>query len=58
MTGVKDTVFEPIPENREIYDRLYRLYRRLHDAFGVEDTRDDLHDIMKQLLNIRDEVRG
>jgi L-ribulokinase len=58
MTGVQDTTFEPIPENRRTYDRLYALYRRLHDAFGVEGTQDDLYDVMKQLLNVRDEVRN
>jgi L-ribulokinase len=58
MTGTKDTVFEPIPEHRAVYDRLYRLYRRVHDAFGVEDTEDDLYDVMKALIDLRDEVRG
>lgn len=58
MTGMKDTVFEPIPEHREIYDRLYHLYRRVHDAFGVEGDSDDLYDVMKTLLDIREEVRG
>lgn len=58
MTGIQDVVFEPVPENREVYDRLYALYRRLHDAFGVPQTQDDLYDIMKTLLNIRDEVRS
>lgn len=58
MTGVEDRVFEPIPENQEIYDQLYRLYRRVHDAYGVEDTEDDLYDVMKRLMNIREEVRG
>jgi L-ribulokinase len=57
MTGVDDTVFEPIPANRRIYDRLYALYRRLHDAFGVEGVRDDLHYVMKQLMDLRDEAR-
>ena len=58
MTGVQDTVFEPIPENRRVYDRLYGLYRRLHDAFGVEGEGDDLFDVMKTLLDIRDEARS
>ena len=57
MTGTKDTVFEPIPEHRAIYDRLYRLYRRMHDAFGVEDSTDDLYDVMKTLLDIREDAR-
>ena len=58
MTGIRDTVFEPIPEHQQIYDRLYRLYRRLHDAFGVKEDRDDLYDVMKTLLDIRDEVKA
>jgi len=58
MTGTKDTVFEPIPEHQDIYDRLYRLYRRVHDAFGVEGTEDDLYDVMKRLFDIREKVRG
>ncbi len=57
MTGVQDDVFEPIPENRAVYDRLYTLYLRLHDAFGVRGARGDLYDVMKTLLDIRDEVR-
>lgn len=58
MTGVQDVVFEPIRENREVYDRIYPLYRRLHDAFGVDGKRDDLYDVMKQLLDFRDEARS
>jgi L-ribulokinase len=58
MTGVQERVFEPIPENRATYDRLFALYRRLHDAFGVAGATDDLSDVMKTLLQIRDESRG
>ncbi|AHG92419.1 Carbohydrate kinase, FGGY (plasmid) [Gemmatirosa kalamazoonensis] len=57
MTGVRDTVFEPVPERRAVYDRLYALYRRLHDAFGVPGANGDLYDVMKDLLDIRDEMR-
>jgi L-ribulokinase len=58
MTGVQERIFEPIPENRAVYDRLFALYRRLHDAFGVPGTTDDTSDVMKTLLRIRDESRG
>jgi L-ribulokinase len=58
MTGVQERIFEPIPENRATYDRLFALYRRLHDAFGVPGTTDDTSDVMKTLLQIRDESRG
>jgi L-ribulokinase len=57
MTGVRAEVFEPIPAHRRVYDRLYSLYHRLHDAFGVEGRSDDLYDVMKTLLEIRDEQR-
>ncbi len=57
MTGVQETVFEPIPAHQRVYDRLFALYRRLHDAFGVEGVSDDLYDVMKTLLTIRDEAR-
>lgn len=58
MTGVLDKKFTPIPENVETYDRLYQLYRLLHDAFGTEAAHENLHPVMKELLAIRDEVRG
>lgn len=56
MTGVQDEVFEPDPARRAAYDRLFTLYRRLHDSFGVEGHTDSLFDVMKSLLDIRDEV--
>lgn len=57
MTGVLDTVFDPVPAAAATYDRLFGLYRRLHDAFGVSGSGDDLSDVMKTLLDLRDEVR-
>ena len=57
MTGTLDRVFTPIPENARVYERLYRLYRRVHDAFGVKGSSDDLSDVMKELIAIRAEAR-
>jgi L-ribulokinase len=57
MTGVRSEVFQPVPERRATYDRLYALYRRLHDAFGVEGTQGDMYGVMKELLDIRDAAR-
>ena len=31
-------------------------YKRLHDIFGTKGYAENLHDVMKELLNIRDEV--
>lgn len=57
MTGVQQKVFEPIPTHVKIYDRLYKLYRQLHDAFGVKGHHSDISNVMKDLLTIRDEAR-
>lgn len=57
MTGVQDRVFEPDRARAATYDRLFALYRRLHDAFGVAGAQDDLSDVMKELLDLRDAVR-
>ena len=57
MTALNPRVFQPDPVNQAVYDRLYALYHRIHNAFGVKGTQDDLSDVMKALLAIRDEVR-
>jgi L-ribulokinase len=57
MTGVKETVYKPNKNAVRIYERLYRLYRSLHDAFGVKAHRESLSPVMKQLIEIRDSVR-
>ena len=54
MTGVQDKVYTPIPANVAVYEKLFQLYRKLHDAFGVAGHTGDLSGVMKQLLEIRD----
>lgn len=53
MCGVKDVVYTPNPANVKVYDRLYALYRKLHDAFGTRDSSENLHSVMKELLDIK-----
>jgi L-ribulokinase len=53
MTSVKPGSYRPIPANRKIYERLYRLYRDLHDAFGGLNRSADLSGVMKELLAIK-----
>ena len=57
MTAVAEIVYEPIASNQEIYGRLFRLYRRLHDLFGTKDYTENQFDLMKELIAIRGEVR-
>lgn len=62
MTGVRDEVFAPVPAHRAVYERLYTLYHRLHDAFGLPnrltcgDADGGMYAVMKELLAVRDEV--
>ena len=58
MTGVKDRVYTPIPENVATYKRLYALYRQLHDAFGTTDWSGSMANVMKSLIAIRERARA
>jgi L-ribulokinase len=53
MARTGDTVFEPIPANRAIYEQLYREYVRLHDYFGRGEN-----DVMRTLKRMRAAARG
>jgi L-ribulokinase len=57
MTGLKPKIYKPNPKAHEIYRELYALYKKLHDAFGTRNWQGNLHDVMKQLLDIRSRVR-
>jgi len=57
MTGVKPRKFKPANANVQTYNRLYALYKRLHDAFGTKAYDGSLYDVMKELLDIRDAIR-
>jgi L-ribulokinase len=56
MTGLKKTVYHPNPKAHATYRRLYSLYRRLHDAFGMREG--ELYPVMKDLLDIRTAAQG
>jgi len=40
-------------QNKAVHDRLFRLYRRLHDAFGTTDFAENQFSVMKELLEIK-----
>jgi L-ribulokinase len=54
MTRLQKTVYRPRPAARQTYDRLYALYRKLHDAFGGRDKTAGLATLMKDLLAIKE----
>jgi L-ribulokinase len=57
MTGLKPRVFKPNARAHAVYERLYSLYRQLHDAFGTSTWSGGLHNVMKDLLEIRNAAR-
>jgi L-ribulokinase len=56
MVGTGKT-YSPSDGNHRIYKQLYRLYRQLHDAYGVQGWSGSMFNVMKDLLDIRDSVR-
>jgi L-ribulokinase len=54
MTSVQPHVYTPNPSANATYEKLFALYRQLHDALGVPKQNADLSNVMKSLLTIRD----
>ncbi len=52
MTGVREKVFRPDPGSVETYRKLYKIYKTLHDAFGVSGSV-PVDSVMKELLEIK-----
>ena len=56
MTGT-GKVYEPINQNYLVYKKLYGMYKELHDCFGTKNWNGNLYGIMKELLDLKDNVR-
>ncbi len=57
MTGLKPKIFQPNPKAHAVYQRLYALYRKVHDAFGTQQGDGSLYPVMKELIEIRNQAR-
>ncbi len=57
MGGLQEHVYEPIPQNVEIYERLYADYLRLYNYFGLGESGLGVerghNDVMKRLRALR-----
>lgn len=53
MISLSNTSYAADPNRAETYDRLYALYRQLHDAFGGVNRSADLSTVMKDLIEIK-----
>jgi len=56
MTGTSK-FYEPINKNNLVYKKLYGMYKELHDCFGTKNWNGNLYRIMKELLDLKDNVR-
>lgn len=58
LCRLREKIYQPNPANHARYARLYGLYLQLHDAFGTQQWSGRLSHVMKELLNLREEVAG
>ena len=58
MVKIKPKVYRPNALAQKSYNKLYALYRELHDAFGGVNRQADLSRVMKNLLAIQAESHG
>lgn len=56
MCGVKDKTYKPNQKNHKIYAELYKLYKMMHDAFGIKNHKAVLSDVMKKLLQLKEQA--
>ncbi|MFT3783211.1 MAG: ribulokinase [Nibricoccus sp.] len=54
MTKLEKKQYKPNPTNQKVYNKLYRLYRQVHDAFGGLNKNADLSRVMKDLLAVKE----
>ena len=52
-----DKIYMPIKKNHDVYIKLYKIYSKLHDSFGTKESSGSMYNIMKDLLDIRDEQK-
>lgn len=52
MSMIKEEYFKPIPENVEVYNKLFAEYKLLHNYFGT-----GANDVMKRLKKIKAEAK-
>lgn len=56
ITGIKE-VYEPDAENHRIYQKIFDLYSQIHNAFGTSAWSGTMHNVMKDLIALRERQR-
>jgi L-ribulokinase len=57
MTSLKDVSYKPNSEAQSVYNELFALYTKMHDAFGGVSN-PELGSVMKELLAIKERARA
>jgi len=57
MTSLKPIQYKPRAAAQKTYNKLYRLYKAVHDAFGGVNRSTDLSRTMKELLEIKQSIK-
>ena len=58
MTSVKKKKYKPIAKNVAVYEKLFAIYKKLHDAFGGVNKKADLSAVMPDLIEIKNEANS
>jgi len=56
MCGVKPKTYKPIAKNQKVYAEMYKLYKKMHDSFGIADSKIVLSDVMKKMLELKEQA--
>lgn len=56
MTSLKNVAYKPNPVARRTYNKLYQIYRQLHDSFGGLNASADHGKVMKDLLTLKEKA--
>ncbi|OHB55373.1 MAG: ribulokinase [Planctomycetes bacterium GWF2_42_9] len=56
MCGVKAKTYKPNAKNQKVYAEMYKLYKKMHDSFGVKDSKIVLSDVMKKMLELKEQA--
>jgi len=58
MCAMKERTYKPNPDEHKVYRELYKLYKQMHDAFGLSSWSGQMANVMKDLLAIKDRANA
>jgi L-ribulokinase len=58
MCGLKEKTFKPDKKAVAVYKQIYALYLKMHDSLGIKGTKQDISNVMKDLLAIKEKANA